>query len=218
MRIGILGSGRVAQTIGNKLVELGHEVMLGTRDTKKLSEWTRSHGDGGTGRATAGSFSETAAHGEIVFNCTAGAASVAAVTAAGRSNLSGKILIDVANPLDFSNGTPPTLSIANSDSLAEQLQRTFPETHVVKALNTMNAALMTNPESVAGGDHTAFICGNDVDAKARVTGILTGWFGWKEVIDVGDITAARGLEMLLMLWVRLMGQFGSPMFNFKIAR
>ncbi|HWI51691.1 MAG TPA: NAD(P)-binding domain-containing protein [Symbiobacteriaceae bacterium] len=214
MRIGVLGSGMVGQAIAAKLVELGHDVMVGTRSPEKLQEWRKGVGE----RAQVSSFAATAAHGEIVFNATSGAGSLKALGLAGAENLNGKILIDIANPLDFSNGMPPSLFISNTDSLGEQIQRAFPDVLVVKTLNTMNASLMVNPRQVADGDHHIFVCGNDAQAKARVTEILTDWFGWRNVIDLGDITTARGTEMLLPIWVRLWGALGTPMFNFKIAR
>lgn len=214
MRIGILGSGMVGQTLGAKLASLGQDVMLGTRDVSKLSEWM----DGLEHKVSAGSFAETAVHGELVLNATSGAASLEALTMAGEANLRGKILIDVANPLDFSHGMPPSLLVCNTDSLGEQIQRAFPYTKVVKTLNTLNTHLMIAPEQVADGDHHIFVSGNDEDAKAQVTALLQEWFGWKEVIDLGDITTARGTEMLLPIWVNLMGRLGTPMFNFKIVR
>ena len=213
MQIGVLGSGMVAQTIGQKLVELGHSVKLGTRDPRKLDEWLGKVGGG----ASVGGFADAAAFGAILFNCTSGTGSLEALTSAGAENLAGKVLIDVANPLDFSHGMPPTLTVCNTDSLGEQIQRAFPDVKVVKALNTMNAYLMVNP-ALLPGDHDVFICGNDAEAKATVANILKNWFGWRSVIDMGDITAARGTEMLLPIWVRLWGVFQSPMFNFKIVR
>jgi predicted dinucleotide-binding enzyme len=144
--------------------------------------------------------------------------SLDALNLAGADNLAGKILIDVSNPLDFSKGFPPTLTVCNTDSVGEQIQKAFPKTKVVKALNTMTAALMVDPAKVAGGDHHVFVSGNDTEAKLRVADLLKTWFGWKNVIDVGDITTARGVEMILPLWVRLYSALGSPMFNFKIAR
>jgi predicted dinucleotide-binding enzyme len=204
----------VGQAIAAKLVTLGHEVMVGTRSPEKLQEWLEGAGRG----ARTGSFAQTAAHGEIVFNATSGAGSLAALQLAGAENLNGKVLIDVANPLDFSNGMPPSLFIANTDSLGEQIQRAFPDVKVVKTLNTMNAYLMVDPRQLADGDHHSFVSGNDAEAKAQVTELLTNWFGWRNVIDLGDITTARGTEMLLPIWVRLWGALGDPMFNFKIVR
>ncbi|HSJ55885.1 MAG TPA: NAD(P)-binding domain-containing protein [Anaerolineae bacterium] len=213
MKIGILGSGTVAQTLGAGLIGLGHNVKLGTRDPKKLDEWFDRVG----GRGTVGSMADAAAFGEMVFNCTAGMHSLEALRSAGEENLAGKIVVDVANPLDFSAGMPPTLSVSNTDSLGEQIQRAFPEARVVKTLNTVNASLMVNPAALPGS-HTVFVSGNDPDAKAEVTGLLKKGFGWPSVIDLGDITTARGTEMLLPLWVRLLGVLGTPMFNFQIVR
>jgi len=224
MKVGILGSGMVGQTIGAKLAERGADVMLGTRTPGQLtdkrgmgaplSEWLARVGQ----RGRVGTFAEAAAHGEIVINATSGDGSLEALTLAGAKHLDGKILIDVANPLDFSKGMPPFLAVCNTDSLGEQIQRAFPNARVVKTLNTTNAYIMVDPGQVAGGEHDLFVSGNDADAKARVTELLKGWFGWKSVIDLGDITTARGTEMLLPIWLRLWGALGTPMFNFRIAR
>jgi len=213
MRIGILGSGVVAQTLGARLAQLGHNVKLGTRHPGKLDEWFDRVG----GRATVGTFAEAAAFGEMVFNCTAGMHSLRALRAAGEENLNGKILVDVANALDFSAGMPPSLGISNTDSLGEQIQRAFPEARVVKTLNTVNANLMVNPAALPG-QHTLFVSGNDPDAKAQVTRLLKDELGWPSVIDLGDITTARGTEMLMPLWLRLFGVLQTPMFNYQIVR
>ena len=214
MKIGVLGTGLVGTTIAGKLVALGHEVTMGARmaTNQKAAAWAKTAGPG----ASAGTFADAAAFGEIVFNCTNGAGTMSALDAAGDANLRGKILIDVANPLDFSKGMPPTLLIANTDSLGEQVQRTHPDARVVKALNTMNCNVMVNPALIAG-QHDVFICGSDPGAKAEVTSLLAS-FGWKNVVDVGDISAARGLEMLVILWARLFGALASPTFNFHVAR
>jgi predicted dinucleotide-binding enzyme len=214
MKIGVLGTGLVGNTIATKLVALGHEVKMGARSAtnEKAAAWVRSAG----GRGTAGTFADAAAFGEIVFNCTNGAGTLSALDAAGDANLRGKILIDVSNPLDFSRGMPPTLLIANTDSLGEQVQRTHPDAKVVKALNTMNCNVMVNPGLVKE-DHDVFISGNDPEAKARVVELLRS-FGWKNVVDAGDISAARGQEMLLILWARLFGALQTPTFNFHVAR
>jgi 8-hydroxy-5-deazaflavin:NADPH oxidoreductase len=224
MKIGIIGSGVVGQTLGAKLVEVGEDVVLGTRtpgnlDDKRgtgapLNEWVKK--TGGKGRVA--SFADAAAHGEILINATAGMVSVEALRLAGERNLDGKILIDVSNPLDFSRGFPPTLSVCNTDSVGEQIQRAFPGAQVVKTLNTTTAALMVDPSKVADGDHDLFVSGNDAAAKARVIDLLKRWFGWRTVIDLGDITTARGPEMILAIWVRLYGALGTGIFNFKIAR
>jgi predicted dinucleotide-binding enzyme len=224
MKVGILGSGVVGQTIGAKLIERGEDVVLGTRSPADLgakrglgtplTDWLAKTGNKGR----IATFPDAAAHGEILFNATAGAASLEALQLAGERNLEGKILIDAANPLDFSRGMPPSLTICNTDSLGEQIQRAFPKVRVVKTLNTMTASVMVNPGQVAGGDHDLFMSGNDGAAKARLKELLERWFGWRSVIDLGDITTARGPEMMLPVWVRLWSALGTPMFNFRIAR
>lgn len=224
MKVGILGSGMVGQTIGAKLAELGVDVVLGTRtpeqlDEKRgmgasLSEWLAKVGKKGR----LGTFADAAAHGELIINATSGAGSLGALRLAGAKHLDGKILIDVANPLDFSKGMPPSLSVCNTDSLGEQIQRAFPSAKVVKTLNTTNAYVMVDPGQVAGGDHDIFVSGDDAEAKARVSTLLKQWFGWRSVIDLGDITTSRGTEMILPVWIRLWSALGTPMFNFKIAR
>lgn len=214
MKIGILGTGVVGQTIGSKLVQLGHDVKMGARaaGNEKAKDWVKGAGS----HASGGTFAEAAAFGEIVFNCTSGMASLEALKLAGAKNLDGKVLIDVANPLDFSKGMPPTLSVCNTDSLGEQIQRALPNVRVVKTLNTVNTNVMVNPELVPG-DSDVFVSGNDAAAKAQVTEILKSWLGWRCVIDLGDITTARGTEMLLPIWLRLWGTFKTPNINFHIA-
>ncbi len=214
MKIGILGTGMVGDAIGTKLVQLGHEVKMGSRsaNNEKAAEWVKKNGQ----NASQGTFADAAAFGEILFNCTSGRASLDALKMAGASNLKGKVLIDVANPLDFSKGVP-MLSVCNTDSLGEQIQRALPETKVVKTLNTMSCRVMVDP-SLVNGDHDVFVSGNDPDAKTTVTRILKDWFGWKSVIDLGDIKTARGVEMLLPFWITLRGQLQTGTFNFKIAR
>lgn len=213
MKIGILGSGMVAQALGAKLAESGHEVMLGTRTPLKLQEWAALHPG-----AKIGSFKDCAAHGELLFNATSGTGSLAALGSCDESDLNGKILIDISNPLDFSRGMPPTLFVSNDDSLGEQIQRAFPHLKVVKTFNTLNANLMVDPHSLADGDHTLFLSGNDPEAKVRVSELLTEWFGWQDIIDLGDITTSRGTEAYLLLWVRLFMKFGTPYFQIKIVR
>jgi predicted dinucleotide-binding enzyme len=226
MNIGVLGTGVVGQAFAAKLTDLGHDVMIGTRDAAStlariepgmygnppFSVWHQQNP-----RVKLGTFAQAAAHGEVVINATAGTASLEALKEAGEASLDGKILMDIANPLDFSKGMPPSLTVCNTDSLAEQIQRTFPAVKVVKTLNTMNAQLMVNPRLLADGDHHAFVSGNDAEAKDRVTDLLKSGFGWKHVIDLGDITTARGTEMLLPAWVRLFGAMQTPLFNFKIV-
>jgi predicted dinucleotide-binding enzyme len=214
MRIGVLGTGMVGQTIASKLVELGHEVTMGARaaGNEKAVAWAAGAGDG----AAEGSFADAAAHGELLFNCTAGTASLDALRAAGEEELRGKVLVDVANPLDSSKGMPPTLSVCNDDSLGEQIQREFPGARVVKALNTVNAAAMVS--GIAGSN--LFVCGDDAAAKKEVTSLVAD-FGWPadSVLDLGGIDAARGMEMYLPLWLGLMmGPVGSPAFNIAVVR
>jgi 8-hydroxy-5-deazaflavin:NADPH oxidoreductase len=200
MRIGVLGTGMVGRAISAKLAELGHDVKVGSR----------TEGDGAV------VFAEAAAHGELLFNCTAGAASIDALTAAGAGNLAGKPLIDVSNALDFSGGGP-ALFVDTTESLAERIQAAFPDARVVKALNTMNCNLMVDPASLPG-DHVVFVCGNDDDAKARVTSLLEE-FGWPapRIVDLGDLTAARGTEMYVMLWVRLWRTLDTLHFNVALV-
>ncbi len=214
MKIGILGSGVVGQTLATRLVQLGHDVKIGSRsmNNAKATAWAAAAGT----RASTGTFADTAKFGDIVFNCTNGAASLDAIRAAGAANLEGKVLIDVANPLDFSRGFPPSLTVCNTDSLGEQIQREVPGARVVKALNTVNSDVMVNP-SMVPGSHELFICGNDAGAKAEVVKLLRS-FGWQQPIDVGDISAARGTEAILLLWLRLMSAFKTPHFNFHVAR
>ena len=201
MRIGVLGTGMVGRAISGKLAELGHDVRVGSR----------TEGDGAV------VFADAAAHGEVVFNCTAGTASLEAIAAAGEDNVAGKPLVDVANPLDFSGGGP-ALFTTSTESLGERIQAAFPAARVVKALNTINCNLMVDPAAVPG-DHVVFVCGDDDAAKQQAAALL-GEFGWpaERVIDLGDITAARATEMYLMLWLRLMGVVGGPSFNIALAR
>jgi predicted dinucleotide-binding enzyme len=217
MKIAVLGTGMVGNTIATKLVQSGQEVRMGARasGSPKATAWVSAVG----GTASQGSFEEAAAFGEVVFNCTAGVASLEALALAGKKNLAGKVLIDLANPLDFSRGMPPLLTVCNEDSLGEQIQRAFPEARVVKTLNTVNHLLMVDPARVPG-EHHLFLCGNDESAKSAVSRWLWEWFGWRpaSLIDLGDITAARGTEMFLPLWIRLMGVTGGPYFNVRVVR
>jgi 8-hydroxy-5-deazaflavin:NADPH oxidoreductase len=201
MRIGVLGTGMVGRAISGKLAELGHDVRVGSRTA-------------GDGKVV---FADAAAHGEVVFNCTNGAASLEALAAAGADNLDGKLLIDVSNALDFSGGGP-ALFTDTTDSIGERIQAAFPAARVVKAFNTMNCSVMVDPASVPG-DHVVFVCGNDDAAKAEARALI-GEIGWpdEQIIDLGDITGARGTEHYLMLWVRLMGAVGGPQFNIAVNR
>ena len=215
MRFGVLGTGMVGHTIAGKLVAIGHEVMMGSRDAanEKAVAWAAQAGD----RAHAGTFAEAAAFGEVVVNATSGAHSLDALRAAGAANLSGKPLLDLANPLDFSSGFPPTLTVSNTDSLAEQVQREFPDARVVKTLNTINADVMVDP-SLAPGTNI-FVGGNDAAAKHQTIEILAS-FGWpeKDIVDLGDISTARGTEMYLPLWLHMRMTIGHSRFNIRIVR
>jgi predicted dinucleotide-binding enzyme len=215
VRIAVLGTGMVGQTIGSKLVELGHEVRMGSRAAggEKATAWVAEAGEG----ASEGTYEDAAAFGELVFNCTSGQGTLAALEQAGDANLDGKVLVDVANPLDFSTGEL-RLSVCNGDSLGEQVQRAHPGAKVVKALNTMNCLVMVDPTIVAG-DHVALICGDDEAAKATVRTLLGG-FGWSDdrVMDLGGITSARGQEMWLPLWLQLMRAQDTANFNIAICR
>lgn len=227
MKAAVFGTGIVGQVIASRLAGLGHKVITGTRDRSDtlarsekdhygnppFGEWYRQT----KSEVDVESFAGAASAAEIIFNCTNGQASIEALQQAGHANLKGKIIVDIANPLDFSHGMPPSLSPGNTDSLGEAIQRAFPETRVVKTLNTMNCYLMVDPSAVPG-DHNVFVSGNDENAKMTVKEILKS-FGWKEsnIIDLGDITTARGTEQLLPVWLRLYGLYRSPMFNFKIV-
>jgi 8-hydroxy-5-deazaflavin:NADPH oxidoreductase len=217
VKIAILGTGTVGATLGTKLVQQKQEVMMGSRaaNSEGATKWLQSIG----GHGQIGTFAEAAAFGEMIFDCTNGANALAALRLAGKENLRDKTLIQVGNPLDFSKGTPPSLTVCNTDSLGEQTQREFPETRVVKALNTVNCEIMINPARIPG-DHALPICGNDVAAKEEVAAKLSEWFGWKpsNIVDIGDISGARGSEMYLPLWLRLWGAVGSPVFNIQLVR
>jgi len=213
MKYGVFGTGMVGLTISNRLAGLGHEVVIGTREPSKSEEKLKSKSEA----VQVGTFAEAATFGEVIFNATNGAGSLAALKLAGQDNLKGKVLVDISNPLDFSKGMPPTLFVMNTDSLGEQIQRAFPSVKVVKTLNMVTAAIMVDPRGVAGGDHDIFVCGNDADAKENVLGILRE-FGWMHITDLGDITAARGMEMYLPIWLRLWGALGTGMFNMKIMK
>ena len=214
MKVGVLGTGSVGRRIATKLVELGHEVTMGSRsaDSEALREWVEEAGP----RAAGGTFADAAAAGELLFNCTAGETSLEALAAAGADNLAGKVLVDVSNPLDFSGGMPPTLTVCNDDSLGERIQASFPDTRVVKSLNTVNNQVMTDPGRLPG-THNVFVCGEDAGAKDAVTELLVE-FGWprESVVDLGGIEAARGTEMYLPLWLRLMGALGTADFNIQV--
>lgn len=225
MKIGMIGGGSVGQTIAAKLITNGHDVVIGIRTvspdeltkarnyTATLAEWQAATG----GRVV--TMAEAAAHGEIVFNVSSGMSSIAALTLAGAANLDGKILIDVANPLDFSQGMPAFLNkdLSGTTSLGEEIQKAFPKVRVVKAFNTVAANIMVDP-SLVPGDHDLLMSGNDSAAKSTVADFARREFGWNSIIDLGDIRGARAAEHMLPVWLRLWGVIGSPMFNIKVVR
>jgi len=230
MKIAIIGTGAVGRTLASKLAELNHEIMMGTRNVSDklavttsddrgnppFSEWLKTNS-----KVELGTFAEAAAFGELIINATNGSNSVTALILAGKKNLGGKVLIDISNPLDFSNGMPPSLlaGLNNTNSLGEEIQKTFSETLVVKTLNTMWCGLMVKPDLIGKGDHINFISGNNTDAKAKVKKLLNQ-MGWKDehIIDLGDITGARATESMLPIWLRVMSLSKSGVFNFKIVR
>jgi len=214
MKFGVLGTGMVGREIGSKLVALGHGVTMGSRAAggEKARAWVASAGKS----ASEGSYADAADGADMLFNCTSGSGSIEALHAAGKERIAGKVLIDVANPLDFSKGVPPSLFVTNTDSLGERIQREFPDTRVVKTLHTVNCTVMVDPARVAGGEHHMFVCGNDADAKAAVSELLRS-FGWKHLLDLGGIEAARATEAYLHLWLKLWGAVKSSEFNVKIV-
>lgn len=230
MKISIIGTGIVGRTLATKLIELGYEVMMGTRNVSEklasiakdsygnppFSEWHKVNSKAGLE-----TFAKAASFGEIIINATQGGNSIEALKLADAKNLAGKIIIDISNPLDFSKGMPPSLlpELSNTNSLAEEIQKTFPYALVVKTLNTMWCGLMVNPGMIGGGDHINYISGNDAAAKKKVKDILLR-FGWqdKNIIDLGDLTGARATESVILIWVRLMGITNSGAFNFRLIR
>jgi len=226
MKIGIFGTGSVGRTIAARVSELGHAACIGTRDpSATLARADKDHfGNppfktwlGENPKVELATFAKAATHGELLVNATSGVAALEVLQQAGEKNLADKVLIDIGNPLDFSKGMPPSLTVCNTDSLGEQIQRAFPSLRVVKTLNTVNASLMVAPKLLAGGAHTMFLCGNDAGAKEAVTSLLRS-FGWEDLVDLGGIENARATEMTLPLWVRLYGSLKTPMFSLKLVR
>ncbi|MCP4142004.1 MAG: NAD(P)-binding domain-containing protein [Chloroflexi bacterium] len=226
MKIGILGTGIVGQTLGQKLVKLGHSVLLGTRNPSKLdepkgrgpsartlSDWLAEVG----AEARISTFREAANHGEIVINALNGGASLDVLQSVGETYLNGKTLIDTSNPIDISGGFPFTLFVKDTDSLGEILQREFPNLRVVKTLNTLTAALMVDPQRVGNGDHTVFLSGNDAKAKTQVLELLRE-IGWHDILDLGDISTARGTEMMLSIGHAVMHALNPAEIAFKVVR
>lgn len=224
MKIAVFGTGSVGQALANRLAGLSHSVTMGTRnvenslarDTKDfygtptVSEFLAANPS-----ITLETYADAALGADIIVLGTKGDGAQEALASAG--NIEGKIVLDITNPLDFSKGFPPTLFLSNDTSLGEVLQAAFPKTHIVKSLNTMYNGLMVNPRAL-GEDSTVFVSGNDAAAKATVVGILKA-FGWKdtEILDLGDITTARGTEGILPVWLRIFGATNNGFFNFKVA-
>jgi 8-hydroxy-5-deazaflavin:NADPH oxidoreductase len=221
---GVLGTGTVGQTLAGKLAALGHEVHMGTRDVaasqartdagwgaEPLSTWLEANPS-----VELATFHDAMAASDILINATSGSVSVNVLALGDPADLDGKILIDIGNPLDFSGGDLD-LTVGITDSLGETLQRTYPSLRVVKTLNTVTSAVMVDPASVGGGDHTMFVAGNHDAAKAAVTQMLHS-FGWRDVVDLGDISGARGMEAMLILWLRSRMTFDNAMFNVKLVR
>lgn len=219
MKIGILGTGAVGQTIGTALIQKGHEVMLGSRtaSNEKAVAWTVSNGT----NASNGTFADAASFGELIFICLNGIGTADALQSAIPSNFTDKTVIDLTNPLDFSNGMPPSLlpQYCNTWSLGEEIQKQLPGAHVVKALNTVTANLMVNANLVNNGNHNLFICGNSADAKATTKQLLAENFNWKPelILDLGDIKYARMTEAIVPFWVAVMQAEKTPMFNYMIV-
>ena len=225
--IGILGTGVVGQTIAAKLLDLGYQVMVGTRDVNKtqaqrepspmglppFSEWHKKHPN-----VKLGLFVDAAKFGELIFLCAKGQASVDAVKLAQPENFKGKTVVDISNPLDFSKGMPPSLipHLSNTNSVGEEVQKALPDAHVVKSLNIVNCEVMVNARK-SGGSPTMFVAGNNPSAKAEVTRVLQQ-FGWEDILDLGDISASRGMEMMLPIWLRIWGATKNGYIGFKIVR
>lgn len=213
MRIGVFGTGMVGTALGGAFARLGHEVLLGARErgNPRAEDWAAETG------AAAGTFADAAAFGEVLVNATLGAASLAAIGTADPADLAGKVLLDTANPLDFSRGFPPSLNPVNTDSLGERIQAAFPAVRVVKTLNTVIAQVMVEPRLLPG-PHDVFVAGEDQEAK-KVAGWLLGELGWPQenIVDLGGITAARGLEMYLALWLLFDGKLGTGNFNIHLV-
>lgn len=225
MKIAVLGTGMVGKAHAARLIDLGHNVVMGTQDVDKTMASTEKDNAGNppvgewlkqNPKVKLVTLVEAAEQGEIVYNALAGQVSVEALKSL-EQQIGDKILIDIANPLDFSKGMPPSLFVSNTDSLGEQIQKALPKVKVVKTFNTTNATVQANPKGLANGDHHIFVSGDDSEAKSKVTDILKS-YGWENIIDLGDITTARGTEMFLPLWVRLWGAVQTPMFNIKVVK
>lgn len=213
MRCAVFGTGDVGPVLATGLISLGHDVMLCSRDSSnpKVRAWIEKNGD----RARGGTWEDGAKFGELIVLATLGVATEQILLDAGVDNFGGKVVIDATNPLDFSRGVPPTLSIGHTDSLGELVQRTIPSARVVKAFNTVGNALMVRPQ-LPGGPPDMFICGNDEGAKALVRELLHE-FGWG-IADIGGIEGSRHLEPMCMAWVMYGFTSGTWGHAFKLLR
>jgi predicted dinucleotide-binding enzyme len=217
LKIAVLGTGPVGRAVAGRLAELGHEVTIGTRDPddtagrEEYAAWAADHS-----AVQLSTFADAAAGADLVVNASGGDVALGILESAGAANLAGKVLLDISNPLDHSHGFPPQLFVKDDDSLAESIQRAHPDARVVKSLNTMNNALMADPQRL-GENTTVFVSGDDADAKATVTELLHA-MGHGDVIDLGGIETARGPEMYLSLWIRTALALGGNDFNIKVVR
>ena len=223
MKIGVLGSGDVGRRLSDGFIELGHAVKIGSRDPTKeeVVQWVNKHGGGGTeeeAKASSGTFAEAASFGEMIVNATSWNGTSNVIRMADPKNFAGKIVIDLTNPLDFSQGMPPKLAIGHSDSAGETVQRLIPEAKVVKAFNIVGNPHFLHPNFPNGGPPTMFICGNDEQAKKIVTDNILAKLGWEETIDIGGIEGSRLLEPLAMLWITYYFRTGTGNHAFKLLR
>ncbi|NUR30399.1 MAG: NAD(P)-binding domain-containing protein [Catenulispora sp.] len=216
MKIAVLGTGEVGRRLASRFVEVGHDVVLGSRtaDNADARAWA-----GQTGSAH-GTFADAAAFGEVVVNATGGLVTKAVLEAAGAANLAGKVVVDVSNALDFSKGFPPDAVTFDGIGVAEMIQRDFPQSRVVKTLNTMNNRVMARPDLVPG-DHLVFLSGDDAEAKGVTAGLLRD-MGWREaqIMDLGGIATSRATEQVVILWVHMNGALGNGpgLWNFAVQR
>jgi 8-hydroxy-5-deazaflavin:NADPH oxidoreductase len=214
MKIGIHGTGMVGETLGTKFVQLGHQVKMGSRtaNNENAAKWVAKNG----ASASAGTFAQAAEFGNLIFLCLKGDVEMDVVRSVGPKPFGNKPVVDVSNPLDFSHGMPPSLTVCNTNSLGEEVQKALPSAKVIKTLNIVNCDIMIDPNK-AGTQPTMFICGNDSGAKAEVTTLLKN-LGWTDIIDLGDVTKSRATEMLLPIWLSLMQTLGHVHFGFKVVR
>ncbi len=213
MKVGILGTGDVGRVLGAGFISLNEEVKIGSRnpEQEKVREWVKKNGI----RASAGTFAEAAAYGDVLVLVTLWSGTENAIKLAGAKNFAGKVLIDATNPLVFHEGAPPSLALGHTDSGGEQVQRWLPEAKVVKAFNMVGYAHMVHPD-FPGGPPDMFICGNDKEAKKTVTQLLSD-FGWPTT-DIGGIEGARELEPLCILWLKYGMLAGGWNHAFKLLR